>query len=103
MFTDPAVEPGVESASRGGQERVTRAMRLCSATSFVGLPAVAVSAGVFGGLPVGVQVIGPMYREDLCLAGAETIETACGVPTPVEPRARPGEAGPGGPGQPATG
>lgn len=85
VFTEPPVEPNLESSSMDGHERVTRAMRLCTATSFVGLPAVAVSGGVFNGLPQGVQLIGPMYREDLCLTAAEAIERRIGVLTPVNP------------------
>jgi hypothetical protein len=40
-----------------GHARVASAKRLCSATSFVGVTAVAVHAGVFAALPQGVQVI----------------------------------------------
>jgi amidase len=86
VFTEPPVEPGLESSGNDGHERVARAMRLCTATSFTGFPAVAVPAGVFNGLPHGVQLIGPMYREDLCLAGAEAIERRIGVLTPIDPR-----------------
>ncbi|WP_425582649.1 amidase [Streptomyces thermolineatus] len=96
VFTEPPVEPGLESGSTDGHERVTRAMRLCTATSFVGLPAVAVPGGVLDGLPQGVQLIGPMYREDLCLAGAEAVERRIGVLTPVEPRPTPVEPRSGG-------
>jgi amidase len=85
VFTEPPVEPGLESSSKDGHERVTRAMRLCTATSFLGLPAVAVPGGVVGGLPQGVQLIGAMYREDLCLAGAAAIERHIGVLTPIDP------------------
>lgn len=83
VFTEPPVEPGLESSGPEGHERVTVAMRLCTATSLAGLPAVAVPGGVFGGLPQGVQLIGPMYREDLCLAAAEAVERRVGVLTPV--------------------
>jgi amidase len=41
--------------------------------------------GVANGLPQGVQLIGPMYREDLCLDAAEAVEGALGVLTPVDP------------------
>ncbi|MGW1148931.1 amidase [Streptomyces sp. NPDC002454] len=85
VFTEPPVEPGLESRDADGHERVTRAMRLCTATSFVGLPAVAVPGGLADGLPQGVQLIGPMYREDLCLIGAEAVERHVGPLTPVEP------------------
>jgi Asp-tRNA(Asn)/Glu-tRNA(Gln) amidotransferase A subunit family amidase len=48
--------------------------------------AVAVGAGLENGLPQGVQVIGPRFREDLCLDAAQAIETALGTLTPIDPR-----------------
>jgi len=36
-------------------------------------------------LPLGVQVIGARYREDLCLDAAEVIEAQRGLPTPIDP------------------
>jgi amidase len=33
-----------------------------------------------------VQVIGPRYREDLCLDAAEAIEDQVGIITPIDPR-----------------
>lgn len=97
VFSEPAVEPGIECADDAGHARVTRAMRLCSATSFVGVPAVAVPVGLVDGLPQGVQVIGPMYREDLCFDAAEAIEARAERLTPVDPRVRasPGASGGG--------
>ncbi|MFC7304485.1 amidase [Streptomyces monticola] len=86
VFTEPPVEPGLESAHLEGHERVTRAMRLCSATSFAGLPAVAVPGAVVGGLPQGVQLVASAYREDLCLDAAAAVERRVGVLTPVQPR-----------------
>lgn len=83
VFTEPAAEPRLEARDAAGHARVTSAMRLCSATSFVGVPAVAVHAGVFAGLPQGVQVIAGMYREDLCLDAAQAIEDRIGIATPV--------------------
>ena len=86
VFTEPPVEPGLES--RGPQEnaRVQAAMRLCSATTLVGVPAVAVPTGVVGGLPQGVQVIGAPFREDLCLDAAAEIEKRLGTLSPTDPR-----------------
>jgi amidase len=37
-------------------------------------------------LPMGVQIIGPRFREDSCLAAAEAIETRAGAITPIDPR-----------------
>jgi Asp-tRNA(Asn)/Glu-tRNA(Gln) amidotransferase A subunit family amidase len=65
------------------------ALRICVAVNLLGLPAVTVPAGCEGGLPQGVQVIGPRFREDLCLDAAEAIEERTAPLTPISPRARP--------------
>ncbi|MFJ8692328.1 amidase [Streptomyces roseolilacinus] len=89
VFTEPPVEPGLESRDRAGHERVAAGMRLCTVTSFVGVPAVAVPTGLADGLPLGVQVVGRAFREDLCLDAARKIEECTGgVLTPVDPRRR---------------
>jgi len=85
VFTEPPVAPGLESTGPEGWERVANAHSLCTATSLVGVPAVAVPTGLVDGLPSGVQVIGQMYREDLCLKAAEAIERRLGVLTPIPP------------------
>ena len=59
------------------------------AVPVLGLPGVAVATGVVDGLPVGVQLVGPRFREDLVLAAAEAIEartTARAPLTPLDPR-----------------
>lgn len=70
-----------------GQVAATiRTMRMTMAVNALGLPAVALPAGVSDGLPQAVQVIGPRYREDLCLDAAAAIEDRLGTLTPVDPR-----------------
>ncbi|MGY0058851.1 amidase [Streptomyces sp. LZ34] len=86
VFTEPPVEPGLESRDRAGRQRVGAGMRLCSVTSFVGVPGVAVPTGLTDGLPSGVQIVGRPFREDLCLAAAQEIEDRLGVLTPIDPR-----------------
>ncbi|MER5432328.1 amidase [Streptomyces sp. NPDC002588] len=86
VFTEPAVEPGLESRDQAGRERVGSGMRLCTVTSFVGVPGVAVPTGVTDGLPSGVQIVGRAFREDLCLDAAEEVEDRLGVLTPIDPR-----------------
>ncbi|MFD4829010.1 amidase [Streptomyces uncialis] len=85
VFTEPPVEPGLESRDRAGRDRVGSAMRLCTVTSFVGVPGVAVPTGVSEGLPSGVQIVGRAFREDLCLAAAQAVEDRLGILTPVDP------------------
>ena len=65
---------------------IAASMRMVVPVNLLGLPAAAVPAGVADGLPQVVQVIGPRFREDLCLAAAEAIEAGCGVITPIDPR-----------------
>src|SRR3954453_8222817 len=50
------------------------------AIPFMGLPALTVSTGLVGRIPVGVQLVSGRYREDLCLAAGEAIE-AGGTPS----------------------
>ena len=68
-----------------GRTLVTNAMRLCTATSFLGLPAVAVPTGIENGLPAGVQIVGRPSREDTCLTAAAAIEQRLGTLTPIDP------------------
>ena len=63
-----------------------RTMRMAMAVNALGLPAVALPVGTQGGLPQAVQVIGPRYREDLCLDAAAAVEDRLGVLTPIDPR-----------------
>lgn len=86
VFTDPPFAPGEEVRDAAAHLRVQTAMRLCTATSFVGVPAVSVPTGVVDGLPYGVQLIGRSYREDLCLEAAGAVERRLGVLTPIDPR-----------------
>jgi amidase len=88
VFTQPPVEPGIESRNAAGRALVTTAMRLCTATSFLGMPAVAVPTGTQHGLPTGVQIIGRPYREDTCLTAAAAIEQHLGTLTPINPTHR---------------
>lgn len=44
------------------------------------------AVGIGDGLPQAVQVIGPRYREDLCLDAATAIEDRLGILTPIDPR-----------------
>ena len=76
--------------------RVFKAQGPLFPTVHLGLPSVSVPTGLVDGLPMGVQVVAPRWREDLALAAAEAIEAACPMPTPVDPRSAVGPAGGGG-------
>ncbi len=72
-------------------ERTAEVWRQCAtlmALPVLGLPGMAVPTGVADGLPVGVQIVAPRFREDLCLAAAEAIEARSGMDArvPLDPR-----------------
>ncbi len=82
--------PFVVGADLGGAQHVDRIRRSLDLTllcNCLGLPAVAVPAGVEQSLPLGVQIVGPRYREDVCLTAAWEVERALGTITPIDPRA----------------
>lgn len=80
FLVDFDVQPGLDG------ETLRRAQRLLIAVNLLGLPAVAVPAGVANGVPVGVQLIGSPFREDLCLDAAEIVEAQRKLDTPIDPR-----------------
>ena len=76
---------GLDRRDDASFARVWRAQLPQIAIPFMGLPALTVSTGLVGRVPVGVQVVSSRYREDLCLLAGEAIE-ARGTPSaPVDP------------------
>jgi amidase len=65
--------------------RVWRAQLPQIAIPFMGLPALTVSTGLVGRVPVGVQVVSTRYREDLWLGAGEAIYAGGTPATPVDP------------------
>jgi amidase len=85
VSTEPPFPVGFDTDDQADPRRLLRAQRLLTAVNLLGLPSAAVPVGKFGAVPLGVQVIGSRYREDLCLDAAEAIEAQCGLPTPIDP------------------
>lgn len=73
---------------RGGEAwtRVLDAQLVQTGLPVLGLPGLVVSTGMAGTVPVGVQIIGARYREDLMLAAGEAIEAGGTPPMPAEVR-----------------
>ncbi len=79
VCTQPVYERGFDLESR---ERTAELWRECvtlTAVPVLGVPGLAVPTGVVDGLTVGVQILGPRFREDLCLAAGEAIEARADV------------------------
>ncbi|MFT3802543.1 MAG: amidase family protein [Burkholderiaceae bacterium] len=65
--------------------RVWRAQLTMIALPLAGVPAISLCTGRHGTRPVGVQIVAPRFREDLCLDAAEAIESRGQVPQPQDP------------------
>ena len=76
---------GSGDADLGGDQRVKdlfwNDLSFISSMNVLGLPAAVVPVGLHEGLPVGVQIVGSRYREDMCLDAAEAIERKAGILT----------------------
>jgi amidase len=78
-------EVGFDLTSTDNIMKLASSLSLVVTCNLLGLPAVVVPVGVANGLPQAVQIIGPRYREEVCLDAAEAIEAALGIMTPIDP------------------
>src|SRR5262249_11521535 len=72
-FEQDADIAGVERA-----RRVIAAQWSMMAIPLVGFPAISVPTGIAGGLPLGVQLVGPRFREDVLFDAAGVLEARAG-------------------------
>jgi amidase len=75
----PAFRAGEDASGKAAAQAIFRANRFLVIVNLLGLPSAAVPTGIAGGLPMGVQIVGPRLREDLCLDAAEAIEQRAGT------------------------
>jgi amidase len=66
----------LDVSSEAAFARVFEAQLTQRALPAIGVPALSVATGEANGRPVGVQLIGPRYREDILLAAGKEIEAA---------------------------
>jgi amidase len=97
VSAEPPFPQGLDVESQAGMDRVLRAQGPQFAVPLLGLPAVSAPTGFVdlpdaGGsdrvearIPVGVQIIGHRFREDLVLEAAEVLEGRFASPTPIDP------------------
>ena len=76
---------GLDLQGAAAFQRVWDSQFLLRATPALGLPILAVSTGLVGRSPVGVQILASRYREDLCLRAGEAIEARGTPPAPIDP------------------
>lgn len=68
-----------------GFQRILAAQLPQVGLPLLSLPGLAVSTGLVGTAPVGVQLVGGRYREDILLAAGEAIEAGGVPPSPIDP------------------
>jgi amidase len=85
-WTQPPFELGFDIEDTDSAFKVVEMVRFVLPANLLGLPAACVPTGVVNGLPTGVQIIGNLFREDLCLDAAQAVEESVGVLTPIDPR-----------------
>ena len=83
---EPPFPWGLDTDSAQTMARVLRAQESQFAVPLLGLPAVSVPTGMAGPVPIGVQLIGRRFREDMVLDAAEVIEARHPPVTPIDPR-----------------
>ena len=83
VMTQPTYAPGADLVDPLG---VTASLACVPPINLLGLPAAVVPVGRSGRRPIGAQLIGPAWREDVCLAAAEVLEAAGAPVTPIDPR-----------------
>jgi amidase len=74
-----------DAESFEGFERIMAAQLPQVGLPLLSLPGLTVSTGLVGSVPVGVQLVGGRYREDVLLAAGEAIEAGGTPPAPVDP------------------
>jgi amidase len=85
ICSEPVYKQGFDVESAARTAALWRECATMMAVPVLGLPAVAVPTSVVAGLPMGVQIIGPRFREDACLDAADAIEARAGAITPIDP------------------
>jgi amidase len=83
---EPPFPWGLDVQDEATMQRVVRAQESSFAVPVLGLPALSVPTGLHAGVPMGVQLIGPPFREDLLLDAALAIEGHRPPMTPIDPR-----------------
>jgi amidase len=86
VCTEPPYAHGFDLESAARTMRMWREASTLMAVPVLGLPGIAVPTGLAERLPVGVQIVGPRFREDLVLAAAEAIEARVTKLVPIDPR-----------------
>ncbi len=87
VSNEPPFPQGLDLEGQQGFDRVYAAQQPLLASPLLGVPGASVPTGLTTeGLPMGVQLTGPRWREDIVLDAAEVIEARANLATPIDPR-----------------
>lgn len=83
VSTVPPMQAGIDATSRDAMHAAINANGMQTAVNYLNLPAIAVPTGIIDGphgrSPMGIQIIGRRFREDMCLDAADIVQNATGV------------------------
>jgi amidase len=83
---EPPFPNGLDQQGAEAMRRIVAAQEPQLAIPMLGLPGLAVPTGTVEGAPMGVQLVASRYREDLCFAAGEVIESRADLVLPIEPK-----------------
>lgn len=86
VSAEPAFAQVLDIESQASADRVLAAQGPQFAVAVLGLPAISAPTGFVDGVPIGVQIIGARFREDMVMDAAEVIEGREPSATPIDPR-----------------
>jgi amidase len=86
VCTERPLPVGLDAKDLEGSRRARTANRCMYVAPLLGIPGLALPIGMDGDLPLGVQLYGARWREDLLLDAAAAIEAGEGVRRPIDPR-----------------
>jgi amidase len=86
VSAEPAFEQDADFLSLDRGKQVVRANWPLMAIPMLALPGLSAPVHLSNGLPVGVQLVGRRFREDVLLEAGEIIEARTEVKTPIDPR-----------------
>jgi amidase len=75
----PPFPQGADELGTSAYQTLVAQQSMLYAVNLLGLPSAAIPTGLNQGVPMGVQLIGQRFREDVCLDAAQVIEDAVGV------------------------
>ena len=85
VCAEPPFPWGLDTTTPENMDRVRLAQGPQFIVPVLGLPSLSAPLGAVDGVPIGVQLTGPRYREDLVMDAAEVLEARHPSATPITP------------------